>query len=98
MEATDFYNEISRRVSLAKAGVTVLTATNPSAAVEAAMLAASGKPQLIVAEKADDIPRLVRGLPNVSRAVGVSETADIGGTIRDFLEANLSAGGAAMTA
>jgi hypothetical protein len=98
MEPAAFYAETNARINSAQAGVTLFTIPDASAAVEAAMLAHSQKPQLVVAENAGDVPRLVRGLPLVARVLAYNETADLQGAVRDFLEQNLYGGAVAVAA
>ena len=90
MPAERFYQAIEERIQSAGAGITIFAAPDASAAVEAALLAHFGKPQLILAERTRDVPRLVRGLPQVSRVIGLDELVDVAGAVRDFLEQNLN--------
>jgi len=55
-QPSDFFEATATHIESAQAGVTLLSAADPSAAVEAAMLAYSGKPQLIIAEDEADVP------------------------------------------
>jgi len=91
-QPSDFFEATATHIESAQAGVTLLSAADPSAAVEAAMLAYSGKPQLIIAEDEADVPRLVRTLPLVSQVVALNGRPDLPGILRKFLEANLRGG------
>lgn len=93
-----FYREIEERIQAAQAGITIFAAPDSSAAVESTMLAYSGKPQIVIAERVRDIPRLVRGLPLVSRVIALEETDNVAGAVRDFLEQNLNQYGGTMQA
>lgn len=65
MDPQNFRSEIEDRISSADAAIIVFTGQDVSAGIEAAMASFQGKKVLIVSDKLERVPRLLRGLPNV---------------------------------
>jgi hypothetical protein len=82
-EASDFFDKIADRILASDAVISVMS-EDLSSAVEATVAAMNEKPQLIVAMPGVKIPRLVSGLPAVTKVVD-SESPDFGSQLRKFV-------------
>jgi len=80
-----FFAEIYNRITAADAVITVFAPFDPSGPIESAIAALLKKPQLIIALRPNEVPRMMRGLPGVSAVVPAREIESVISSVSRFL-------------
>lgn len=93
-----FYEEIDGRISTSNVAIIIFGSGDVSAGVEAVVASFRNKKVLIVAKKVEDVPRLLRGMPNVVATVGFEDKYSVSNAISGFLQENLKPGEATASA
>lgn len=81
--ARRFHNIIQARILPTQAAVVVFTGGDVSSGIEAAIASRMEKPMLLVSNLPNRVPRLLAGLPYVSRLINPEEA--VRGGIEEFL-------------
>jgi hypothetical protein len=82
---SDFYRQISGRISSSQGVITVYNPGDGSAPVESSLASVFQKKQLILTSDEKRVPRLLRGQPGVAAVVECNEWHDPEFAIRKFL-------------
>jgi hypothetical protein len=85
MTARDFAEEITSRIAAAEYVVTIVTGTDPSPPVEAALASGLGKSQIIVSP-GGQAPRILAGLRGVRAVVNSDDPSAVRVAVRDLFE------------